>query len=75
MAAQPTPRKLIAQAVKIIEGERLVIVDSYTALIGEHVGKVTDYDARGWIREYDRFLKPARAYLGRKPRNQRKGNR
>jgi hypothetical protein len=68
MATQSTPRKLIAHAVKIIECERNIVVQSYTDLIGAHRGKVTDYDARRWIRDYDRFLKPARAYLGRKPR-------
>lgn len=59
------PRKLLAQAIKIIETERATIVSSYTDLIGAHAGKVTNYDARKSIREYDRFLKPARAYLGR----------
>lgn len=58
-----TERQLIALAVKLVEAERDVIVSSYTDLIGSHKGKVTDYDARRWIRGYDRFLKPARAWL------------
>lgn len=60
-----TERQLIKLGVKLIEAERAVVVDSYTDLIGAHVGKVTDFEARRWIREYDRFLKPARAWLRR----------
>jgi hypothetical protein len=62
----PGPRKLLALAVKIIEAEHESITQSYTERIGERTGKVTDYDARRWLREYNRFLKPARTYLGLK---------
>ena len=53
-------RALLTQAVAIIEDERASIVSSFA----ENDGKVRDYDARTWIRRYDRFLKPARKYLG-----------
>jgi hypothetical protein len=46
----PTPTwwTLLNEAVRIIDDERQ---------------NISDYDARRWIRKYDRFLKPARAEL------------
>ncbi len=57
-------RALLTQAVAIIEAERASIVFSFA----ENDGKVRDYYAKRWILRYDRFLKPARKYLGRKPK-------
>jgi hypothetical protein len=58
---QSDSQKLIALAIEIIQDERASIVSSFE----EHDGKVRDYDARALIRRYDRFLKPARAYVGK----------
>lgn len=69
------PEQLLALAVKIIERERAATVESYTEQIGAHKGKVTDYDALGWIREYDQFLRPARKYLGIRTRRRTGGAR
>lgn len=66
MSTLTSEAKLIALAVEIIQDERSTIEQSHTNLIGEHKGKITDYDAQRWIRNYDRFLKPARAYLKRR---------
>lgn len=52
-------RALLALAVEIIEDERECVVTSFR----ERDGKVKDYDARKWLRRYDRFLKPAKALL------------
>lgn len=60
----PTPAwwTLLNQAVTLIQREREIIVRDCSS-----AGRI-DYHARRWIREYDRFLKPARAELVKRHR-------
>jgi len=52
---------LLREAVAIIEEDREVLVSSFKDMDG----CVRDPDGLRWLRKYDRFLKPARAYLKR----------
>lgn len=63
-----TTRDLLRLAVEIIAQRRKDVVRVYR---GDD-GIIINNAARGWIREYDRFLRPARKLLGAKARKKGK---
>lgn len=62
---KPTGRSLLAHAVRLIERERRIIVRDCT---DPKTGVVDEEPDRAWLASYDRFLKPARAWLKRAKR-------
>ena len=56
-----TERQLIELAVKLVDADRKIAVDSFS----DTNGRITNIDDRKIVRDYDRFLKPARAWLKR----------